>query len=94
MIRLSFSIWRNADRYDVWLSVTKFTKRQAVFCSIEELKVRNHKYSNVGFVDFCNRIFKADLGKKEPPEFALPQKLLKNLFHNNTNITGKIFSKK
>lgn len=71
----------------------KFTKRQAVFCSIEELKVRNHKYSNVGFVDFCNRIFKADLGKKEPPEFS-SRKVIEKFIPQQTNITTERFFQK
>lgn len=50
----------------------KFTKRQTVFCSTEGLKVRNHSYTNVNFLDICENLFKVDLGKKEAP--ALPPK--------------------
>lgn len=50
----------------------KFTKRQTIACSIEELKIRNHSYTDVKFLDFCNRLFKLDLGKKDLP--ALPER--------------------
>ena len=46
----------------------KFTKRQTIFCSTEELKIRNHSYTHVRFVDLCNRLFKLDLGKKDLPD--------------------------
>ena len=45
----------------------KFAKRQTVSCSIEELKIRNHSYTDVRFLDVCNNLFKSDLGKKETP---------------------------
>lgn len=45
----------------------KFTKRQTVFCSTEGLKVRSHSYSLVGFLDFCQALFKLDMGKKDLP---------------------------
>jgi indolepyruvate decarboxylase len=51
----------------------KFTKRQTIFCSIEELKIRNHSFTNVLFLDICNKLFKCELGKKENPQ--LPAKV-------------------
>jgi indolepyruvate decarboxylase len=52
----------------------KFTKRQTIFCSIEELKIRNHNYTNVRFLDVCNNLFKLDLGKKDVPNLLLRKK--------------------
>lgn len=49
----------------------KFTKRQTVFCSIEGLKVRNHSYENVQFVDFCTQLF-----KMQPSEVRIAPELL------------------
>lgn len=45
----------------------KFTKRQTMFCSTDELKIKSHCYTDVRFLDFCNKLFKLDLGKKELP---------------------------
>lgn len=50
----------------------KFTKRQTVICSTEGLRVKNHDYTDVNFLDFCNKLFKLDIGKKEFP--TLPNK--------------------
>lgn len=46
----------------------KFTKRQVVNASVNGLKVRSHTYTDVTFCDFCNAIFKTDLGQREAPE--------------------------
>lgn len=46
----------------------KFKKRQTMFCSTEGLKVRNHSYADVAFLDFCNKLFKSDFGKKDSPQ--------------------------
>ena len=50
----------------------KFTKRQTISCTTDGLKVRNHTYTEIEFVDFCEGLFKSDLGKKPFP--ALPEK--------------------
>lgn len=50
----------------------KFTKRQTVSCSVEGLKIKNHNYSQVNFVDFCNSLFKSELDKKW--DISIPQK--------------------
>lgn len=39
-------------------------KRRMVTATINELKVSNHHYPNVGFVDFCNILFKKNLENK------------------------------
>jgi indolepyruvate decarboxylase len=36
----------------------RFDRRTTVTCSVEGLKVRNHSYQNVHFLDFCNSLFK------------------------------------
>lgn len=71
----------------------KFTKRQTVFCSIEELKIRNHTYLNVGFLDFCNQMFKADLGKKNLPELE-PKRKIEKFVPQECNISTKRFFEK
>ena len=59
---------------------SKFEKRQTVSCSIEGLKVKNHSYEDVQFVDFCDRLFNtklqgvavsADAPKKKPKQWDL-----------------------
>lgn len=35
----------------------KFTKKQSLWATVESLKIRNHNYSNINFVDFCNKFF-------------------------------------
>lgn len=50
----------------------KFNKKQTIFCSTEGLKVRNHSYVDVNFLEFCANLFKMDFGKKE--NFVLPEK--------------------
>jgi len=52
----------------------KFAKRQTVSCSIEELKIRNHSYTDVRFLDVCNHLFKFDLGKREAPNIPVRKK--------------------
>lgn len=68
----------------------KFTKRQTVFCSTEELKVRNHSYTKVKFTDFCNKLFKADLGKKELPTLP-PRKKIEPFVPTTEKITTARF---
>lgn len=50
----------------------KFTKRQRVFCSTEGLRIKSHTFTHVRFLDFCEQLFKMDLGKRDAPE--LPPK--------------------
>jgi indolepyruvate decarboxylase len=71
----------------------KFTKRQTVFCSSEGLKVSSHSYPNVGFVDFCNALFKSDLGKKDAPTLS-PLRLDKTWTPEDKSITTERFFQK
>lgn len=43
----------------------KFDNSNTIFCSVENLRVKNHVYCGVRFVDFCKDFFKIDLGKRE-----------------------------
>ena len=71
----------------------KFTKKQTIFCSIEELKVRNHSYDNVSFIDLCNKLFKSDLGKKELPQIPF-RKLNEKFIAQDVKITTARFFEK
>lgn len=42
----------------------KFDNNNTIFCSIENIRVKNHIYCGVRFIDFCKVFFKNDLGKK------------------------------
>lgn len=71
----------------------KFAKRQTVFCSIEELRVRNHVYDNVLFTDFCNELLKSDLGKKEPPVLPPKPEVVAFIPENKKITTQRFFDK-
>jgi indolepyruvate decarboxylase len=43
----------------------KFDNSNTIFCSIENLRVKNHIYCGIRFIDFCKDFFRIDLGKKE-----------------------------
>jgi len=72
----------------------KFDKRQTVRCSVEGLKVKNHTYTDVKFVDFCETLFKSELEKKPNP--SLPPKKVAQKFipQNKTKITTARFFEK
>jgi indolepyruvate decarboxylase len=68
----------------------KFKKNQTIFCSIEGLKVRNHSYDKINFLEFCTNLFKLDFGKKE--NLVLPEKKQVGKFiPNDTKITTERF---
>jgi len=71
----------------------KFNKKQTIFCSTEGLRVRNHSYSKVSFLDFCNNLFKLDFGKKE--NLVLPEKnSVCKFMPNEAKITTQRFFEK
>lgn len=70
----------------------KFTKRQTVICSTDGLKVRSHAYNDVRFVDFCNKLFKSDLGKKESP--SVTQKVVGKFIPEDKPVTTARFFEK
>lgn len=49
----------------------RFQKRQIVSATVEGLQVRNHSYTKVRFIDFCEALFKRELCKK--PDVCLPR---------------------
>lgn len=53
---------------------TNLQKRNCVRCSIEGLKVKNHTYTNVNFRDFCQVLFKSDLGVQKGGKISGPAK--------------------
>lgn len=71
----------------------KFTKRQTIFCSTEGLKVKNHSFGGINFSEFCNSLFKLDLGKKEVLD--LPEKKVVDKFVPTEDkiTTARIFEK-
>lgn len=71
----------------------KFTKRQTVFCSTEGLKVRSHSYTNIRFLDFCNKLFKADFGKKDTPQLP-PRRKIEPFVPTDEKITTARFFEK
>lgn len=71
----------------------KFTKRQTIFCSTEELKVRNHSYTNVQFKDICDQLFKLDLGKKELPQLPIRKKIEAFVPTDSKITTARFFEK-
>ena len=72
----------------------KFTKRQTIYCSIEELKISNHSYTDVKFLDVCNQLFKMDLGKKDLPQLPVRKNADTFLPSANTVITTARFFEK
>ena len=46
-------------------------KRQAVSATVEGLRVRNHTFTNIQFVDFCKALFKLETGTKWNPTITL-----------------------
>lgn len=53
----------------------KFTKRQVVWANVEGLKVRNHAYPDVQFLDFAKALFRHEGGVKSLPLMpAIPPK--------------------
>lgn len=72
----------------------KFAKRQTIACSTDGLKVRNHTYTQIEFVEFCEKLFKSDLGKKpfpDIPEKKFPEKFIPNA---DTKLTTARFFEK
>ncbi len=46
----------------------RFKKRQTVSVSVEALKVKNHTYTDVQFIDFCDGLFKREFIKRRVPD--------------------------
>lgn len=50
----------------------KFKKRQVVWANVEGLKIKNHTYTDIQFIDFCNKLFKHEGSPKTMD--SLPKK--------------------
>ncbi len=75
---------------------SRFKKRQVVNISMDELKIKNHAYTNIQFPDFCNMLFKTSedlIPPKRPLELFQKQK---SVFSPkpDTKITTKRFFEK
>jgi TPP-dependent 2-oxoacid decarboxylase len=47
-----------------------FKKRKVIYSTIEELKIKNHAYKNVGFKAFLEAVFRLPLTKKNAPDIT------------------------
>lgn len=43
----------------------KFVKKNMALCSAQGIKIKNHSYKDINFLDFCSRLFKSEFNKKE-----------------------------
>jgi len=43
---------------------SKFNKRNVINCSVERMRIKNHTFEDVGFNDFCTKIFKEEITSK------------------------------
>jgi indolepyruvate decarboxylase len=48
----------------------KFQSANVVSCSVEGLKIKNHTFKGVRFMDFCETLFKAELQKHKSPSLV------------------------
>jgi len=71
----------------------KFKKKQTIFCSTEGLRVRNHSYPKVNFLDFCNNLFKMDFGKKENLVLPVKKEIAKFIPSDEKITTQRFFEK-
>lgn len=46
------------------LETPTIDKNKVVFCSVEKIKVKNHTYCDVNFIDICKKIFKLEILEK------------------------------
>lgn len=67
---------------------SKFNKRQVVCASVDNIKIKNHTFTNIQFLDFCQSVFKLDLGKKDNQ--IIPKQKDKIIFEpQNIKLTSK-----
>lgn len=72
----------------------KFAKRQVASCSVKELQVRSHTYQNVQFIDFCKKLFHADVAKKKfDPIIKAPEGLSFTPKENAKVTAARLFEK-
>ena len=71
---------------------SKFEKRQVVLCTIDTLKVKNHIYTDVEFIDFCETLFKMDIPRE--PHVKIPPREKTTFSPVDAPITtGRMFQK-
>lgn len=71
----------------------RFDKRQVVWANVESLKVRNHAFANIQFLDFCKCLFKHE-GEKKLNNFDYNQKTISEFLPNDKKITSdRLFEK-
>jgi len=70
-----------------------FNKRDMVTCTVDQLKVKNHAYSNVHFIDFCKNLFGQDIKKRETPTLPSKEKLPKFIANDVKLTTVRLFEK-
>ena len=61
----------------------KFKKRQVVSANVGSLKVKNHTYTDIQFDDFCESLFKLDLGGKKEIIIDIPKRKAKSVFKSS-----------
>lgn len=72
----------------------KFKKRQVIWANVEELKIRNHTYTDIQFTDFCKTLFKHEGEAKDKPELPAAKEVIP--FQPNVGLkltSDRLFSK-
>lgn len=73
-------------------STKAYTKWQMITCTINNLKVRNHHYPEVKFIDFCKSLFKIDLAREK--YIDIPKKYIVEFIAEKNKLTiSRLFEK-
>ncbi len=73
---------------------TQFKKRQVVWANVEGLKIHNHTYTEIQFIDFCKTLFKHEDTPKTLPLMPPVEDILPFEPKENTKVTSeRLFSK-
>jgi indolepyruvate decarboxylase len=67
----------------------KFDKRQVAYCSVSELKIKNHTYTDVVFSDFCKDLFKQEVKVFDDPIVQHQKETKKFIPQRGAKITVK-----
>lgn len=68
---------------------SQFKKRQVVWANVEGLKIRNHTYTDIQFVDFCKALFKHEGEAKTLPSLPSVEAAETFVPKENTKITSQ-----
>jgi indolepyruvate decarboxylase len=65
----------------------KFHRRNVVACRVDNLRIKNHTFTNVQFADFCEALFRLNIETKQNQVLPIPRK--KKIFEpkSDTKIT-------